>query len=114
MGVWLKNLSFTEGLKRAFVEDAWKKAEIAKGQTLTRVVDSLIPTLLAARDYSGEEFEYSGWRWFFQAIEEVLGRDKFERFISRYFKEPKVEVQPPIETHPLEEWESKEKEEGTK
>ena len=113
MGVWLKNLSLTEGVERALVEDAGKKAEIAKAQALTRVVDGLIPTLLAARDYSGEEFEYSGWRWFFQAVEEVLGRDKFERFTSRYFKEPKAEVQPPTEAHPPEERESKEKEEAT-
>ena len=113
MGVWLKKLSSGEGLERAFIEDAAKKAEVAKGQALTRVVEGLIPTLLAARDYSGEEFEYSGWRWFFQAVEEVLGRDKFERFTSRYFKEPKAEVQPPTEAHPLEERESKEKEEAT-
>jgi hypothetical protein len=52
---------------------------------------------LAAKEYTGEEFEYSGWRWFFQAVEEVLGREKFERFVARYFKEQKggVEVLPP-------------------
>ena len=115
MGIWLKDLSITEGLKQAFVEDAKKKAEVAKEQTLRQVIDGLIPALLAAKsEYSSEEFEYSGWRWFFLAQEGILGRDKFERFISRYFKEPKVEVRPLIETHPLQEWESKEKEEGTK
>jgi len=100
MAVWLKDLTMTEGLREAFAEDAKKKIEIAKGQALTRVVEGLIPTLLAAREYSGEEFEYSGWRWFFQAVEGVLGRDKFERFIGRYFKEPKVELSPPAAEKP--------------
>jgi hypothetical protein len=94
MAVWLKDLTTREGIRNAFAEDARKKIEIAKAQTLTRVVEGLIPTLLAAKEYSGEEFEYSGWRWFFQAVESMLGRDKFQRFIDRYFKEPVPEFLP--------------------
>ncbi len=97
MGKWLKDLSVEENLKQAFSEEAKKKAEVAKGQALRQVIDGLIPTLLAAKGYTGEEFEYSGWKWFFQAVEEVLGRDKFERFVDRYLKEPKPggELPPP-------------------
>ncbi len=103
MSKWQKELSITEGLKQAFSEDARKKAEVAKGETLRQVIDGLIPTLLAAKEYSGEEFEYSGWRWFFQAVEEVLGRTKLEQYLDRYFKESKAKAElPPPNTKPKE------------
>jgi len=103
MSKWQKELSITQGLKQAFAEDARKKAEVAKGETLRQVIDGLIPTLLAAQEYTREEFEYSGWRWFFQAVEEVLGRKKFENFVDRYFKEPKTGAElPPPNTKPEE------------
>jgi len=101
MSKWQKELSITEGLKQVFSEDVRKKAEVAKGETLRQVIDGLIPTLLAAREYTGEEFEYSGWRWFFQAVEGVLGRAKLKRFLDRYFNEPKAVAEiPPMNTKP--------------
>ncbi len=103
MSKWQKELSITEGLKQAFSEDAKKKAEVAKGETLRQVIDGLIPTLLAAKEYTGEGFEYSGWRWFFQAVEEVLGRTKLEQYLDRYFKESKAKAElPPPNTKPKE------------
>ncbi len=90
MGLWLKGLSLTESTQQPFLEDAKKKAEHAKVQALDQTVHGLLPCLLAARD-AGEDIEYSGWRWFFQVLERALGgRDKFNRFIKRYFQEPEV------------------------
>ncbi|MFC1911029.1 hypothetical protein ACFLXC_07155, partial [Chloroflexota bacterium] len=93
MSVWLKDLSLTEGLQRAFSEDTKKKAELVKVQALDQTVHGLLPHLWAARD-AGEDIEYSGWRWFFQMVERVIGgRAKFMRFAERYFKEPEVSIE---------------------
>jgi len=83
---WEKQLATREDLSLALSEDARKKAEVAKMQTLTQVASGLLPNLWAAKDV-GEDIESAGWKWFFSIVENVLGTEKFKRFLGAYLAE---------------------------
>lgn len=83
---WEKQLATRKDLAHALSEDARKKAEVAKMQTLTQVAGGLLPHLWVAKD-AGEDIESAGWKWFFSIVENVLGSEKFKRFLSEYLAE---------------------------
>lgn len=83
---WEKQLATREDLFKALPEEVKKKAEVARTQTLTQVADGLLPTLWMARD-AGEDLEYAGWKWFFSIVENILGTEKFKRFLNAYLAE---------------------------
>ncbi len=83
---WEKQLATRADLTQALSEDARKKAEVAKMQTLTQVADGLLPHLWVAKD-TGEDIESAGWKWFFSIVEKVLGSEKFKRFLGEYLAE---------------------------
>jgi hypothetical protein len=83
---WEKQLATREDLSKALTEDAKKKAEVAKTHTLTQVAGGLLPTLWVAKD-AGEDIESAGWKWFFSIVENVLGSEKFKRFLGAYLAE---------------------------
>ena len=73
-------------LSRALKDKADKEAEVIRKQAVNKVVQEMLPKILEARD-TGEDVEYAGWRWFFSVMENILGREKFKRFMDRYIKE---------------------------
>ena len=83
---WEKQLATREDLSKALTEDAKKRAEVAKTQTLTQIAGGLLPTLWVAKD-AGEDIESAGWKWFFSILENVLGSEKFKRFLGAYLAE---------------------------
>jgi len=83
---WEKQLANREDLTQALSEDTKKKAEFTKMQTLTQVAGGLLPHLWVAKD-AGEDIESAGWRWFFSIVENVLGSEKFKRFLGAYLAE---------------------------
>ena len=73
-------------LDQALKDRAKQEAESAKQEALRRVVQDLPARLVEARE-AGEDVEYAGWRWFFSAVESLLGADKFRAYLDRYRSE---------------------------
>ena len=70
-------------LDQALKDRAKQEAESAKQEALRRVVQDLPARLIEARE-AGEDVEYAGWRWFFSAVESLLGAEKFRAYLDRY------------------------------
>ncbi len=86
MEKWSKSLD-RESISAEMMKDV--KAQLPKIQATAQmeVGQRLLPVILQAKE-SGQDMEAAAWRWFFQWMENWIGREKFISLINEYLSEP--------------------------
>ncbi len=83
-------------LRMLVARNMTRQAEGMKNVGLTKVAETQLNNLWESR-FLGERIEYGGWRYFFELLENILGGEKFRKYVDRYLNETKDndDVPPP-------------------
>ena len=87
MEKWQKSLN-RETITAELMKDAKQQLPKVQSAVQMEVGQGLLPVLLKAKD-AGEDMEAAAWNWFFQWMENWLGRERFKQLIDEYFAEQK-------------------------
>jgi len=82
---WEQALSYDE-LGESVSQKLNMEAEESKGMGLTKMAEAQLRNLWGSR-LLGEQIEYEGWRYFLSLLENILGSEKFRKYMGKYQSE---------------------------
>lgn len=85
MQQWEKTLD-RQAIAAEITKDIRKQLPQSAQQAELQLIQNAIPVLSKARD-TGQDVEKALWKWFFQWVDSIVGREKFKSLIEEYFAE---------------------------
>jgi hypothetical protein len=85
MQKWEETLD-REAINAEITKDIKAQMPISARQAQIQLIQNAIPVLSEASE-TGQNVEKALWRWFFQWVESVVGREKFKSLMQEYFAE---------------------------